>query len=326
MKNTCMNMKILSKELELEAKAFDKRIKERIKNGHIPDLRRVVFCDWFYNNPWRHPVFVKWTFGEYFRFALSVIGKEKKEILEVGCGPGHMALELARNGHNVDGIEISKEALKIAEKMKNENPFKKNMGNLNYYRCDYFNFNLGKKYDFVCFFLVLHHFKDLNSAIAKTKSLLKKNGKIIVIEPAVDWFSMRNTFFVSIIRILLSFFNGWYEELKLPNRESDFLKYFKEVLKEFRETKNKDEKKQSPLDNASKADDMLKVLRKNFKEIKFKYGYCFVPRLIGGVRTSNEEQTLKLAKFLKIIDNFGVKNNFIDPSSFYFAGKKEEKR
>lgn len=319
-----MNMKKLSKELEEEAKAFDERIKERVKQGHIPDLRRATFCEWFYNNPWRHPIFVDWTFGEYFRFALKIIGRKKKEILEVGSGPGHMALELARYGHNVDGIEISKEAIKVAERMKEENPFKSNMGNLNYYRCDFLDLNPRKKYDFVCFFLVLHHFKDLNSVMAKVKSLLKKNGKIIAIEPATDFFSKENAFFVATIRIILSFFKGWYENLKIPERELEFLKYFKEVLKEFKETKDKNEKKQSPHDNLSKGTEMLEILRKNFKEIKFKYGYSFLPRVVGGVRASREEENIKLANFLRIIDNFGVKNNILSPTSFYFAGVKKE--
>ena len=42
-----------------EADAFDKQIEERIKNGFIPDLRRLRKVDWFYNNVWREPEFVE---------------------------------------------------------------------------------------------------------------------------------------------------------------------------------------------------------------------------------------------------------------------------
>ncbi len=37
------------KGLDAEANAFDVQIEERIRNGHIPDLRRAPACDWFYN-------------------------------------------------------------------------------------------------------------------------------------------------------------------------------------------------------------------------------------------------------------------------------------
>lgn len=159
MKNICTSMRKLSKELELEAKSFEQKIKEKVKNGLIPDLRRAVFCEWFYNNPWRYPVFVDWSFSEFFRFYLSVVEEKTKQVLEVGCEQGNIALELAMKGHNVNGIDISKEAIKIAKKRKKQNQFKKNMGNLNYFRCDYFSFSQRKKYDF-SFFSVIQNFKD----------------------------------------------------------------------------------------------------------------------------------------------------------------------
>lgn len=141
----------------------------------------------------------------------------------------------------------------------------------------------------------------------KTKSLLKKNGKIIAIEPASEWFSKRSAFFVFTIKIILSFFNKWYKKLNLLGNKSKFLKYLKEVLQEFKEISDENEKRHSPDYNVSKTKDVLKTLRNNFKEIKFKYGYCFVPIIVGGARDLNKEYTLKLNMFLKIINEFGVK-------------------
>src|ERR1039458_3198559 len=78
--------------LKDEAAAFDLQIRERIAHGHVPDLRRAQPCDWFYNNPWRRPEYIDSIFGEDFRFALAQIPPGSR-ILEVGSGPGHMALE-----------------------------------------------------------------------------------------------------------------------------------------------------------------------------------------------------------------------------------------
>lgn len=314
----------MKKDILKEAKAFDLRIIERIKNGHIPDLRRVKFCEWFYNNPWRHPEYVKWVFGEYFSYSLSNLKRKNMEILEVGCGAGYMSLELARYGHNVTGIDISKESIKIAKKMKKENPYTENMGKLNYYVSGLFEFTPKKKFDVICFFLVLHHFNNLEKVMKKVSNLLKENGMIIVIEPAVDWFSLKNAFFVSLIRILLAYNKKWYENIELPSSEEELKDYINDVYNEFRETRDKKEKKQSPHDNSSKGAEMLKVLNKYFKKINFKYGYSFLSRVVGGVREEMEEKTLKLANFLKVFDILSVKEKILEPTSFYFSGRLKE--
>lgn len=313
------------KGLEEESKSFDLRIKERVKHGHIPDLRRTKFCSWFYNNPWRHPKYVSWIFGEYLNFTLKNLKDyNAKDVLEVGCGPGHISLELARNGFNVTGIDISKEAIKVANKLKKENPFKKNFGNLVYLRKSFQDFKAEKKFDAICFLLSLHHFEDLDKILLKVKKLLRKNGRIIVVEPAVDWFSEKNAFFVGALRVLLSYFNAWYENLNLPENEEDFLKINNEILTEFREWREKNESKQSSMDNVVKGKEMLSSLRKYFKQIEFKYGYSFIPRMLGGIRGKDEESTIKLANFIRIMDLISVEKGFLDPSSFYFSGEKEE--
>jgi len=42
-----------------EKQAFDRQVEERLKHGYVPDLRRLNKVDWFYNNVWRDPEFVK---------------------------------------------------------------------------------------------------------------------------------------------------------------------------------------------------------------------------------------------------------------------------
>ena len=60
-------------DLELEAAAFDRQILDRVENGHIPDLRYTKKCEYFYNNIWRHPDFVKLDFGEIFSLLEAAI-------------------------------------------------------------------------------------------------------------------------------------------------------------------------------------------------------------------------------------------------------------
>lgn len=43
-------------------------------------------------------------------------GSRKKKILEIGCGNGRDSLFLAQNGFNVTGIDLSREAIRLARK------------------------------------------------------------------------------------------------------------------------------------------------------------------------------------------------------------------
>ena len=100
---------VIDAKLAEEAHAFDRQIDERVANGHIPDLRLCTPCDYFYNNPWRRPAYVQLDFGEQFEIIREAIrthapkAERTPVVLEVGCGPGYLSLELARAGFNVTG-------------------------------------------------------------------------------------------------------------------------------------------------------------------------------------------------------------------------------
>src|SRR5688572_18139947 len=115
-----------------EAQAFDRQILDRVEHGHIPDLRYTQKCEYFYNNVWRHPDFVKMDFGEIFSIINDAIkkfiNKPAVSVLEVGCGPGFISLELARNGHNVTGIELSPYCIEVAKKFADADPDKGERG------------------------------------------------------------------------------------------------------------------------------------------------------------------------------------------------------
>ena len=49
-------------------------------------------------------------------FLLKCIGRRKERILEVGCGTGRAAIELAAAGHDVVGIDFDPEMIRLAER------------------------------------------------------------------------------------------------------------------------------------------------------------------------------------------------------------------
>src|SRR5690606_10197507 len=120
----------------------------------------------------------------------------------------------------------------------------------------------------ICFFLTLHHFEDPKMVLRKVSSMLKPEGRVIVIEPARDLFSYRNAAVVALIRMLLSMSGNWYNPISIPSSESEFQDVVSRILCEYREAKDKDEMQQSPNDNSTYASDMLEALQLYFDEIE----------------------------------------------------------
>ena len=137
------------------------------------------------------PIFAKWTPSESFReiFKKSVaeiLNSLKKEgrisILEVGCGHGTWFGFVNQLGFSkkieYTGIDFSEKRIGIAKKF-----FKKNK-NAKFLADDYMEYYDGKKYDLIFFIEVFQyvHKKDFPKFIKKAKSMLKKEGYIVVID------------------------------------------------------------------------------------------------------------------------------------------------
>lgn len=312
---------MLSDTLKAEARAFDARIEERIRHGHIPDLRKVEPCDWFFNNPWRRPYTVDLDFGRAFRFALGHARRHR--LLEVGSGVGHMSLEFGRNGFNVTGLEIASGCIGVAERLLAENPYREGFGSVDYVNDDFLSWDPGsRRFDSICFFGTLHHFADVEGVVARAQALLEPGGTICVLEPARDWTTEANGAAMALIRILLGTRGGWFEPQELPQTEAAFREQMRVCLHELRDGHDEEETEQSPNDNSSAAEGMLVHLRGRFEELECRRLNGFLQRMIGGVRGSTEEETRQLANFIDVVDQVFLQLGMMPPAEMYWAGRK----
>lgn len=311
----------ISNEAQHEGQAFSIRIDERVRHGHIPDLRRVQPCDWFYNNPWRRPYLVEMDCGRAFAFALG--HARKGHLLDIGCGPGHMSLEFARYGFSVTGLDLSSHSLDVARKLLAENPFRDRFGSLTYVIDDFLSWEVPESsFETVCFFGSLHHFENPGLVLDKVYKLLRPAGRVLVHEPARDWIGDKNGAVVALVRLLLAKQGMWYERIPLPRTEAELRDYIRDCCAELREGKDKTENKQSPHDNDCAAELMLKSLRARFQERECLKLNGIMQRVMGGVRDTSEEETRRLAEFLDVFDRIAVGIGLINPGEFYWAGEK----
>ncbi|MBU0758540.1 MAG: class I SAM-dependent methyltransferase [Nanoarchaeota archaeon] len=318
---------VLSNSLDKEADSFDKQILERVSNGHIPDLRRSGRCEYFFNNPWRDQDFIRLYYGDLILRYISTIEKNMNkpikniDILEVGCGPGQVCLELARHGFNITGIDISKACIEVAEKTANEDPWKKGRGKLNYRKIDFFA--LREKFDIILFTASLHHFPDTDKTMVHTGDIILDNGLVIVDEPARDLVSKRNAAVIQLIKILLSSSGSYYENITIPKDEDSIRILLEKIYCSEKYETEEGVKIQSVNDNSSGFDSMYASLNANFIQVEFEKKFAFYHQMIGGIRLGSVEKERELARFLKAIDGMLCDLGAIDPTNFYFAGRKK---
>src|SRR5262245_41283143 len=77
------------------------------------DARDVNAGPWF---QWRTRVLVELGPRATAQFVTRAVGCGRLRIADVGCGNGYLALELARAGHAVTGIDPSEDALAVARR------------------------------------------------------------------------------------------------------------------------------------------------------------------------------------------------------------------
>jgi 2-polyprenyl-3-methyl-5-hydroxy-6-metoxy-1,4-benzoquinol methylase len=151
---------------------------------------------WF---QWRTRALIELAAARSARFLLEAV-KGKRRVLEVGCGTGFVALELAREGHAVMAIDPSEKALEVARRTLGAEAV-----DLAYVQAPFEAFSEAPgTFDAVVFNRSLHHVTDLDGSVEKVRELLRKDGVIACNEFAFDRFDERAATWVFAIEQLLS--------------------------------------------------------------------------------------------------------------------------
>jgi 2-polyprenyl-3-methyl-5-hydroxy-6-metoxy-1,4-benzoquinol methylase len=316
--------------LKSEANAFDSQIIERVKNGHIPDLQNCEDCDYFYNNSWRRKSFVQLDFVEQFNLIKNSISdyfsqqeSKKIRILEVGCGPGFMSLELARNGFDTIGLDISSDCIAVAINTA-EKYSKCHKKNLHYVCTDILSFaeQNSDKFEVILFVGALHHFPDQAQIHALCSQMLVNGGLFICHEPVRDKIDKSNAVISSLITTILSKCGLYYDNTNsAPAELAAMQKYIEEKYKMLRYESDSGEKLQAVNDNEAGYSEMYPYLESNYQRIVFEWRYGLFHELIGGLRLGSEELNSEVASIIKSFDEIMCKEGIINSTEFFYVGR-----
>lgn len=112
----------------------------------------------------------------YEKIAKSI--NSGQEFIDVGSGNGYFLNKLAEAGYHGEAIDISKEAVRMAETtLKNKSSIKVKVA-------DIFKYRKEKKVDVVFSFETLEHIKDDVGAMKSMNRLLRKGGSLVLSIPA----------------------------------------------------------------------------------------------------------------------------------------------
>lgn len=305
--------------LRQEAEVFDAQIRERVAVGHVPDLRRCGHCEWFRNNPWRDEALVRMTYGERAKYVLKRLEKPAR-ILEVGCGPGFLSLELARAGHDVTGLDLSGACVEVAQKTADDGLDAGCSGAVRYLVGNFMEF-AGGGFDCVVFSSSLHHFPVQGEVAEKVRELLVSGGLVMFMEPCRERLSEEGAAVWYLAESLLFEAGAFSENVPLCQDRESLEVALEGYMRRGRYRAKDGASVQSCHDMDAGYAEMVGAFRKVFEEVDTEWEYAFFGNLIGGIRLGDRDREAHLARHVKVLDTFLVERGVLPAIGFRWCGR-----
>lgn len=111
--------------------------------------------------------------------------KKGMTILDVGCGPGHFSIPIAKmlNGSGkVIAADLQEAMLdKLLTKIKGTGLEQR----IELHKCGSDSIGVNEKADFILAFYMIHEVPDRSKLLQELKSVLKPDGKFLIVEPKI---------------------------------------------------------------------------------------------------------------------------------------------
>lgn len=120
-----------------------------------------------------------------YRIILNVLVKYLKpnqSVLDIGCGPGTIALWLADKVKRVDAIDISKQAISVAK----ESAALLDIKNVHFMQIEFPKDAPSGKYNLIILMEVLEHLTNDRKSLEAVYRLLDKDGLLILSTPSIN--------------------------------------------------------------------------------------------------------------------------------------------
>jgi len=262
---------------------------------------------WF---QWRSVPLIELSALDTYQFVQSMLLHPPQTIVEVGCGNGYLSLELARDGHDVIGIDLSPDSIEVAVRSSTAHPHPPGFGSLRYLCTDLNTWQAPEAcFDCVIFNRSLQHISALQQTMAKLQRLLKHGGRIICQDYAYDRLDERTACWLYQMQRLL-LLSGRYEAdpATLPEESASI-----EALRTAWLTCASEH-------HLNRYEEMISALHGTCHEHFFAWApYLFV-YLGNRIRHAAPEQEREMLTFLKGMEQYLIDHRAIQAVGFRFVG------
>ncbi|MEG4346489.1 class I SAM-dependent methyltransferase [Microcoleus sp. A003_D6] len=108
-------------------------------------------------------------------FFTKNLSTSKGTALDIGCGSGILAFELAKYYDRVVAVDLSEKMLDIARQ-------KRPAPNIEYIQMDVSSLELDRQFDLIVSASTFHHLKHLPSTLQSIKKILNPHGKVVFLD------------------------------------------------------------------------------------------------------------------------------------------------
>jgi 2-polyprenyl-3-methyl-5-hydroxy-6-metoxy-1,4-benzoquinol methylase len=245
---------------------------------------------------WHDERLFEMFFGREYRYFVNRMNSASS-VLELGCGEGFLALELARRGKRVTALDLSPERINRARERAAQMPvyhmpaFK--VTDLNTVSLPQQTFDCVVAHD------ALHHLYNLDHVLDETKKALKKHGRLMVI----DYVGMKKVrkLLTAALYALLPTYLPYREKWKLRHRFRAFLATESDKRAALETGNTNTLHSESPFEEISQQS-IIRKISERFLITEFQtfcpFGFYLAPK----VRLPNMMK-YAVAKFLKEMDD-----------------------
>jgi len=278
----------------------------------VPDLRRLKSWPSMEHSPWRQPYLADLTYGELYRLVNEFIIGQGLRVLDLGCGTGFLSLELSREGHDVLGLDSDEDAVNIAVRTMNSDPFASERGPLKYECADFASWDgPDGGFDLVVISRTLHHIPQPEKVLDKVRKLLRETGRLICIDFAYDQFDQRTaTWIYQILKPLEK--AGWYDRSRKLHHDATATR---QLLEEWF---NEYEKRVK----FNRFEEMRRPLYKLFREAHFSWKPYLYWDIIQHMQVPSDQVELEMARTISSMERTLIETQQIKPVLFCFVGSK----
>lgn len=244
-----------------------------------------------------------------YQFVKEIIPHSRQRILEIGCGNGYLSLELARDGHEVIGLDKSKEIIEMAERTRAAHPITPGFGKLIYECADIGIWEAARgSFDIIIVNRTLHHLHHLQPALAKMKHLLSSTGLFICQDYAYDRLNDQTASWMYSMQQLL-FLSGLYnEDPALTANNAQSIESLRTAW--FQKSDHR----------LNRYEDMFQVFHATFHEQMTSWvPYLFV-YIANGIRSATPEQEHSFITFLRDMEQYLIERESIQAVGFRYVG------